>query len=125
MGRGGYSLDPVTSHQRSCDVTEANGQKCTVSGAGSPGVTFVDPLGTLTINKKDTTTAGNLLAGATFTISPNPFYCTSGTPGGAPSPGAAASGSFSVTDGGASDPDGLANGIISFTGTVCIGSYTI
>ncbi len=115
----GYSLDPVTNHQRSCVVADtgvtATEQKCTVVGVATPGVTFVDPLGTLTINKVDS--AGNLITvspGATFTITPNVFACYQPTAGTNPSP---------ITDGGATDPDGLANGIIALTG-VCIPNTT-
>jgi hypothetical protein len=105
----GYSLDPVASHQRTCVVADtgvpATEQKCTVSGV--VGVTFVDPLGTLTINKVDLN-GGAGLAGAVFSISPNPYLCHQ-PPGLAPT---------------TADLTTPASGTITLTG-VCIGSYTV
>jgi len=85
---------------------------------------------------KKTDAAGNLLAGATFKVTPNPFYCTSGLPGGTPSPKSnPGTGSATVTDGATAaasgsldvtvpDPDGTANGTVTLTG-VCLGTYSI
>lgn len=105
----GYSLDPDGSEPANCTVTPGSSTSCTF--------TFRDPLGQLTILKRDD--QGNPQGGATFSITPNVFACHQ-PPGTNPSP---------ITDGGAGDPDGLANGTITLT-RVCIPStpgnvYTI
>src|SRR5204863_24413 len=131
---GGYSRDPGADQTVTIGALTTN-TNCPSADANKT-ISFHDPLGDLKVLKKDTTTTGNLLAVATFKITPNPFYCTSGPPGGAPTPKtnpntgsatvtdgdtAAASGSGDVT---VPDPDGSANGMVTLTG-VCIGSYTI
>ncbi len=79
-----------------CTV-DANNTTCT------PPPVVADPLGRILIDKDND--LGNPLAGATFSISPNPYWCHSDALNGLPTPGAPADGSLSVTDGDANDGD--------------------
>ena len=115
----GYSLDPVTDQERSCIVSEATSQTCTV--------TFVDPLGSLHIEKDDE--LGRPVPGAEFLVEPNPYWCTSGSRGGDPSPGAAHTGSLVVIDGGLNDEleneDQGADDGMMWLFDVCIEDYLV
>src|SRR4029079_6848490 len=92
----GYALDATPSRT----VTVSAGNTITDLGTASSNDTsdFHDFLGALRWEKRDGSNSNVLLAGATFTISPNPLV------GG--------SGDLTVTDGGANDADGVANGVI-------------
>src|SRR5439155_9588566 len=62
--------------------------------------------------------AANALVGATFSISPNPYWCHSNSLNGAPTPAASATGSLSVIDNDANDAN--ASGGRFEVGRVCL-----
>ena len=108
----GWSINLIPE---TCEIlVNAGSNECTV--------TIFDPLGDLTIFKREAGT-GQLLAGAEFLIVPHPYWCTSDTKNGTPSPTADVDDSLTVTDNDANDED-PADGVIAL-GDVCIANYTV
>src|SRR5262249_55978112 len=87
-------------------------QTANVTGTAAVTLTYTDQLGKIVINKRDKLN-NNLVGGATFSISPNPFSCHGG------------SGAFSVTDNDSNDANS-ANGVIEID-RVCLSTpgYTV
>jgi len=119
---GGYALNPTPA---TCEIVN---QTCTA--------VISDPLGTLEWEKRDESTGGAgshpLQSGATFRVSPNPYWCHSDTLNGSPSPTATADGFLDVADtntaegGSTTDSNEFdTNGGQLWVKRVCLASYTV
>jgi hypothetical protein len=105
------SILALASITLTTNTTILNGRALALNGAVTMDTNQVsiDGCGSITWEKRATDSNPVLLAGATFSISPNP---QSGV------------GTLIVVDGGANDADGLANGILEVD-DVMMGTYTI
>ncbi len=110
---GGYAINPTPA---TCTITTST---CTA--------VITNPLGTLEWEKRDESTGGAgahpLQGGATFRVSPHPYWCHSDTLMGNPTPGAAADGFLDVTDGNGNDFDADSGQL--WLKRVCLGTYTV
>src|SRR5262245_15015519 len=73
----GYALDPNPT--RTITVPSSGTLDVTLGTTGDDTSDFHDPLGSITWEKRDTGGALMTVAGATFTVSPNPLVGGSGT----------------------------------------------
>jgi uncharacterized repeat protein (TIGR01451 family) len=104
----GYALDP--SPTRTITVPSSGTLDVTIGTTGNDTSDFHDPLGSITWEKRDTAGALITVAGATFTVSPNPQVGGSGT--------------FTVIDNGTHDADSTI-GVIKVANVKVGTTYTI